>query len=116
MGLDFIRDKAGRPWRKKFAGGVERIKLPGLFDLPFEKMRRTVTVIFTSVGRAGTGEKLIAHANGAQLDVCRGATVIGMVQNPPEDVMNAIRSAGGDATASVVDVSPFGTAAEVELQ
>lgn len=116
MGLDFIRDKAGRPWRKKFAGGAERIKRPGLFDLPFEATRRTVTVVFKNGAQVSPGEKLIAHANGEQLDVCRGAAIIGVVQSPPQDVMNEICVAGGDATARVVDVSPFGTAAEVELK
>ena len=116
MGLDFIRDKSGKPWRKKWAGGVERLKIPGLFDLPIDDAVRTVMVVFKDGARAELGEELVAHVRGRQLDVCRGVTIVGTALNPPEDILNMIVAAGGVAEAPVVRLDIFGTAAEVQLK
>ena len=33
MGLDYIRAQTGKPWRKRWNGGLDRLKAPTLLDL-----------------------------------------------------------------------------------
>ena len=33
MGLDYIRAQTGKPWRKRWDGGLDRLKAPTLLDL-----------------------------------------------------------------------------------
>ena len=33
MGLDYIRAQTGKPWRKRWNGGLDRLKSPSLLDL-----------------------------------------------------------------------------------
>lgn len=33
MGLDYIRAQTGKPWRKRWNGGLDRLKTPTLLDI-----------------------------------------------------------------------------------
>ena len=41
--LDYIRAQAGKPWRKRWNGGLDRLKTPTLFELTMSETARTVT-------------------------------------------------------------------------
>jgi len=43
MGLDYIRAQTGRPWRKQWDGGFDRLKTPTLLDLTMSEASRVVT-------------------------------------------------------------------------
>jgi hypothetical protein len=42
MGLDYIRSQTGKPWRKRWDGGLDRLKAPSLLDLNMSEAARTV--------------------------------------------------------------------------
>jgi hypothetical protein len=116
MGLDFIRDKAGRPWVKKWAHELDRLKLPGLFDFPIDRSRRTITVELREGCKLSPGDELFALPRGEELDVCRGMVPVACAHKPARDVLKAVRQAGAIAGARVLHVDMFGSTAEVELR
>jgi hypothetical protein len=48
MGLDYIRAQAGKPWRKRWNGGLDRLKASTLLDLTVTEAARTVTAELTT--------------------------------------------------------------------
>jgi hypothetical protein len=40
MGLDYIRAQTGKPWRKRWNGGLDRLKAPTLLDLTMSETAR----------------------------------------------------------------------------
>lgn len=43
MGLDYLRAQTGKPWRKRWDGGLDRLKTPTLLDLTMSEASRVVT-------------------------------------------------------------------------
>jgi hypothetical protein len=39
MGLDYIRAQTGKPWRKRWDGGLDRLEAPTLLDLTMSEGR-----------------------------------------------------------------------------
>ena len=48
MGLDYIRARTGKPWRKRWDRGLDRLKAPTLLDLKMSEASRVVTVQLNS--------------------------------------------------------------------
>ena len=48
MGLDNIRAQTGKPWRKRWDRGLDRLNTPTLLDLTMSEASRVVTVQLNS--------------------------------------------------------------------
>jgi hypothetical protein len=62
MGLDYIRAQTGKPWRKRWDGGLDRLKAPTLLDLTMSEAARTVTAELNAGSRVRAGDTLIVQS------------------------------------------------------
>jgi hypothetical protein len=62
MGLDYIRAQTGKPWRKRWNGGLDRLKAPTLLDLTMSETARTVTAQLDTGSRIKAGDTLIVQS------------------------------------------------------
>ena len=62
MGLDYIRAQTGKPWRKRWNGGLDRLKAPTLLDLTMSEAARTVTAELNAGSRIRAGDTLIVQS------------------------------------------------------
>lgn len=115
MGVDFIREESGKPWRKRWNKGLDRLKAPGLFDVQFTDRQRTVTADISSDATLKIGDQVILQSDGASAIVCRGQYKVGEVAGIPVDIGAAIKGCGGIALGTVERVSLFGNNAEVRI-
>ena len=115
MGLDYIRRETGKPWRKQWDGGLDRMKQPSLLDLQIEETARTFTVDIRP-GTAKAGSTLIAQCDGSNIVLSDGLHPVAVWREPPSDVCAAINEEGGYAEAVVERVGLFGDTAEVRLK
>ena len=53
MGLDYIRTQTGKPWRKRWDGGLDRLKTPTLLDATMSESSRVVTATLDPRAREG---------------------------------------------------------------
>lgn len=116
MGLDYIRSATGKPWRKRWAGGLDKLKNPSLLDLAITESARVVTARLTSGCRAKVGDVYIVEATGGDITVSDGLRSIGSVANPSAETTAALATASGYAEAVVHRVSLFGDTAELRLK
>ena len=56
MGLDYIRAQTGKPWRKRWDGGLDRLKAPTLLDLTMSEASRVVTAQLDPAARVKAGD------------------------------------------------------------
>lgn len=116
MGVDFIREQSGKPWRKRWDKGLDRLKLPGLFDVQFSSQRRTVTVDINSGSTLKVGDQVIVQCEGATTVVCSGHQRVGGIPELPFDMRTAISNCGGVALGTVERVGLFGNNAELSIR
>ena len=116
MGNDFIREQSGQPWRKRWNKGVDRLKLPGLFDVQFSSQQRTVTADIDPGMRVQAGEQLVVQCLSGNATICRGHNRIGAIMGLPSDMQSAIANCGGVALGTVERVSLFGNSAELSVR
>jgi hypothetical protein len=116
MGLDYIRSATGKPWRKRWAGGLDRLKLPSLLDLAISDTARIVTARLNSNCRPNVGDVYIVETSGAGLTVSDGLRSIGSVSNPSAEATAAVSAASGYAEAVVQRVGNFGDTVELNLK
>jgi hypothetical protein len=116
MGLDYIRARTGRPWRKRWNGGLDRLKAPTLLDLRMSEASRVVTVQLNSDACGKTGDTLIVQTNADGLSVSDGLRAIGQIRNSPPEMTAEIRDCGGYAEGVVRRVGLFGDTAEVSVK
>ena len=116
MGVDFIRDQSGQPWRKRWDNGLERLKAPGLFDVQFSSCQRTVTANIDPGTKVQAGEQLVVQCHPGNVIICRGQSRIGEVSSLPSDLHTAIANCGGVALGTVERVSLFGNSAELSVR
>ena len=116
MGVDFIREQSGKPWRKRWDKGLDRLKLPGLFDVQFSNQRRTVTVDINGGSTVTVGDQVIVQCDGPTTIVCSGHRRIGGIPGLPSDMRAAINSCVGVALGTVERVSLFGNNAELSIR
>jgi len=116
MGADFIREQSGQPWRKRWNKGVDRLKLPGLFDVQFSSQQRTVTADIDPGVKVQAGDQLVVQCHSGDATICREQGRIGAIKGLPSDMRSAIADCGGVALGTVERVSLFGNNAELSVR
>ena len=116
MGADFIREQSGQPWRKRWDRGVDRLKLPGLFDVQFSSQQRVITVDIVPGTTLKSGEEVVVQCDSGTVTVCRGQSRIGGSQSLPSVMERAIADCGGVALGTVERVGLFGNTAELSIR
>ncbi len=116
MGLDYIRAQTGKPWRKRWDGGLDRLRAPTLLDLTMSEASRTVTAELSTGARIKAGDTLIVQSTPNGLTVSDGLRAIGRVANPSTELATAIRDGGGYAEGVLQRVGMFGNTAEISVK
>ena len=75
MGLDYIRAQTGKPWRKRWNGGLDRLKGPTLLDLTMSETARIVTAQLDTGAHMKAGDTLIVQSAPDGLTVSDGLRV-----------------------------------------
>ncbi len=116
MGVDFIREQSGKPWRKRWDKGLDRLKAPGLFDVQFANECRTVTADLDSGASLSIGDEVVVECHGPSVVVCSGHQRVGGIANVPADMRAAIANCGGVALGTVERMGLFGNNAELSIR
>lgn len=116
MGVDYIREQSGKPWRKRWNKGLDRLKAPGLFDVQFADRQRTVSADIIGDATLKLGDQLILQGNGTSAIVCQGQYKIGELEGIPADIGAALASCGGIALGTVERVGLFGNRVELSIR
>lgn len=116
MGLDYIRAQTGKHWRKRWNGGLNRLKAPTLLDLTMTEAARTVTAELNAGARVKAGDKLIIQSAPDGLAVSDGLHAIGRIANPSAEMSSAIRDSSGYAEGLLQRVGLFGDTAEITVK
>lgn len=116
MGLDYIRAQTGKPFRKRWDGGLDRLKAPTLLDLTMSEASRVVTAKLDASASAKAGDTLIVQSAADRLILSDGLRSIGHIENPTSEMTTAVRDGGGYARADLQRVSLFGDTAEVVIR
>ncbi len=117
MGLEYIRSAAGKPYVKRWARGLDRMKTPSLLDVELSEECRTITVTLVPGCAAKPGDAFLVQSNGAgDLVVLDGHRQIARVANPPAGLAEALNTCHGMAPALVERVGSFGDTAELKLK
>ena len=116
MGFDYIRSQTGKPWKKRWEGGLNRLKEPSLLDLTMSEAARTVTVELQPGALLRAGDTLIVESGPTGVTVSGGLRPIGRVPTPPASLSSAIAMGGGYAEGTVQRVGLFGDTAEVSIR
>ncbi|HML91874.1 hypothetical protein [Methyloceanibacter sp.] len=116
MGLDYIRSQTGKPWRKRWDRGLDRLKAPSLLGLSMSEAARTVTAELSAGCRVKTGDTLIVQSGSDGLTVSDGLRAIGRITNPSPELATAVREGGGYAEGVLQRVGLFGDTAEISVK
>jgi hypothetical protein len=116
MGLDYIRSQTGKPWRKRWDGGLDRLKAPTLLDLTLSETARIVTAELSGGARVKAGDTLILQSGADGLTLSDGLRAIGRVASPSPEMTTAICDGGGYAEAVLQRVGLFGDTAEISVK
>ncbi|MET4625494.1 hypothetical protein ABIB83_002507 [Bradyrhizobium sp. I1.8.5] len=116
MGLDYVRAATGKPWKKRWNGGLNRLKQPTLFDLTMSETARTVTVELHPGASLHAGDILIVESSPAGITVSDGLRSIGSVPNPSADLAATLQSSGGYAEGTLERVGLFGDTGEISIR
>lgn len=116
MGLDYIRNQTGKPWKRRWDGGLDRMKTPTLLDLTISEGLRMVTAELLPDSRVKVGDSYIVEPDGEDLIISRGRCPVGRITKPPAESLIAIADCGGYAEGVIERVGLFGDSAEVSLK
>jgi hypothetical protein len=116
MGLDYIRAQTGKPWRKRWNGGLNRLKAPTLLDLRMSEASRRVTAQLDSTARVKPGDTVIVQNAGDSLVVSDGLRRVGRIDNPTAEMKSLVRDGGGYAQGELQRVGLFGDTAEIVVK
>jgi hypothetical protein len=116
MGLDYIRAQTGKPWKKRWNGGLSLLKEPTLLDLTMSEAARIVTVELKPGVSLRAGESLIVEGGPAGVTVSHGLRSVGCVQNPSAELSAALVSGGGYAEGTLQRLGLFGDTAEISIR
>jgi hypothetical protein len=116
MGLDYIRNTRGKPWRKQWAQGLNLMNEPTLFDIAFNTRRRTVSAFVEVETPPATGAELLLELIGSDALVFDGQLRVARVENLPDDVLVLLHRTDNIALATVEHVSLFGDMMELSLK
>ena len=115
MGLDYIRRETGKPWRKRWNGGLDRLKNPTLLDLAISETSRIVTAELAPNTVAKVGDTFIIECSKDGFVVTDGLRPIGRVAKPTPESVAAIAACGGYAVGVVQRIGLFGDTVDLSL-
>jgi hypothetical protein len=117
MGLDYIRSAAGKPYVKRWAKGLDRMKMPTLFDVQIGEVSQTLTASLVPGCAAKTGDAVLIQSRGdGDLVVFDGHREIARIDNPPAGLVETIKSCHGVMPATVKRIGSFGDMAELKVK
>lgn len=116
MGLDYIRAQTGKPWKKRWDRGLDRLKTPTLFDLNMTETARTATVELEPSAKVRPGDVVVVQTHGDSLTISDGLRAVGRIARPAAELIAAVANRGGYATGTLERVGLFGDTAEISLQ
>lgn len=116
MGLDYVRSQTGKPWSRRWDGGLDRLKTPTLLDLTINETIRVLTAELAPNAKVKTGSSYIVECEGNGLTISDGLRRVGHIAIPPEEILTAIANLGGYAEGVIHRVGLFGDTAEVQLR
>lgn len=116
MGLDYIRSQTGKPWKRRWDGGLDRMKTPTLLDLTINEGLRMLIAELAPDAHVKVGESYVVEPDGGDLIISRGRRPIGRITKPPAESLTAIADNGGYAEGVIERVGLFGDSAEVSLK
>ncbi|MCO4095360.1 MAG: hypothetical protein HEQ37_19250 [Acidovorax sp.] len=114
MGLDFIR-RAAKGFTKSWDRGRTSLATPSLFTRYPEARRRTVIAEMAPDCNPRVGAEFAICIEGRSLVLIEETSRIGYLQNPPSDLVDAIRAAGGCALGQISHFNPISGTADVEI-
>lgn len=116
MGIDFIRRTSGKPYTKRWARGLDRTKIPNLFDVRLSEESRTFTATLTNLNGARPGATVIVQSAGPDLVVLDGLKLLARAKCAPRGMHAALAAQHGMAPAFVKRIGIFGDTVEIELK
>lgn len=116
MGLDYIRRDTGKSWRKRWNGGLDRLKSPTLLDLFITEASHKVTVELVPGAQVSIGDACLIERGKAELAVTKGLHAVGRIRNPAIEINAAVAAGKGFVEAHVTHVGLFGDTAEVNFR
>ncbi len=116
MGVDFIREQSGKPWRKRWNKGLDRLKAPDLFDVQFASEYRMVTADLDSGKTLNIGDEVVVQCQGSSVVVTSGHLRVGGIADAPADIRTALANCGGVALGTVQRLGLFGNSAELSIR
>ncbi|WP_342640183.1 hypothetical protein [Rhodoligotrophos ferricapiens] len=117
MGLDYIRSAAGKPYVKRWAKGLDRLKTPSLLDVQIGDVSQTITATLVPGCAAKAGDAFLIQSRGdSDLVVFDGHREIARIVNPPAGLAQTIKSCHGMMPATVERIGSFGDSAELKLK
>ena len=81
MGIEFIRNASGKPYSKRWARGIDRIRAPTLMDVSLSEESRTLTAKLTAKGAACQGATVLVQSKGSKLVVFDGLRQVAIITN-----------------------------------
>ena len=114
MGLDFIR-RAAKGFTKAWDRGRTSLATPTLFTRYPESRTRTVIAEMQPDCNVSVGAELAICVVGDKLILIDETSQVGCMQNPPTDLVDAVRAAGGCALGQITRFNPISGTADVEI-
>jgi hypothetical protein len=114
MGLDFIR-RAAKGFTKAWDRGRTSLAEPSLFTRYPETRTRTVIAELLPDCQVKVGAELAVCVAGDQLILIQETHQVGYMNNPPPELLEAVRCAGGYALGQIKQFNPLSGTADVEI-
>ena len=95
MGLDFIHNTPGKPWRKGWAGGLDALKNPGLFDIDLKDERRLIMMDCTLAASIKAGAEVVVQIDKGRLSRNRKLASNRLCENPNRRCVESRIQRGG---------------------
>jgi hypothetical protein len=117
MGLDYIRSAAGKPYVKRWAKGLDRLKTPSLLDVQIGEASQTITATLVPGCATKTGDTFMIQFRGdSDLVVFDGHREIARIDNPPAGLTETIELCHGAMPVTVERIGSFGDTAELKVK
>ena len=115
MGVEFLK-KVKKTIVKSIDNGRVRLATPHLFTQQPDQKPRTLVATLRNGSLVASGDQLVAELSGGTLNLCRGATILGPIENPTSETISKISQTGGVALATVARVHALSGKVDVELK
>jgi hypothetical protein len=117
MGIEYIRSAAGKPYKKRWAKGLDRLKSPSLLDGTLIEGARLFTARLVPGCLPKLGDRyLVQSGENGEVLVFDGHRLVASVVNAPPSLRQALETHYGVAPATVERVGGLGDTAELKLK